>query len=117
MKRIHKKTAEFPVLRKWTWLDRPVLLRAASPTNPSKHHQGCVRFSQRVMWNTSRFLPTQSPNPGNCYFMERGSEGKAFVYLQSEKKAKAVQAVTTGLDLFLGGPYKYKQNTSKRISS
>lgn len=32
--------------------------------------------------------------------MERGSEGKAFVYLQSEKKAKAVQAVTTGLDLF-----------------
>lgn len=75
MKRIHKKTAEFPVLRKWTWLDRPVLLRAASPTKPSKHHQGCVRFSQRVMWNTLHFLPTESQNPGNCYFTERGSGG------------------------------------------
>lgn len=63
-------------------------------------------------------LPTNSKSKSwELLFYGKGSEGKAFVYLQSEKKAKAVQAVTTGLDLFLGGPYKYKQNTSKRISS
>lgn len=46
-------------------------------------------------------LPTNSKSKSwELLFYGKGSEGKAFVYLQSEKKAKAVQAVTTGLDLF-----------------
>jgi len=71
-RRIHEKTAEFPVLRKRTWLQTDTFyFEQHLQLNCQSVRKSCVHFCQWIMWNIAHFLPTENQNPGNCYFMGR----------------------------------------------